>query len=75
MRPSERSGALRRTWSQAFGEPSQKGKATWYGFQILDAIDTAGRLQGTLQANSNLAVGTFPCMSLGTATLPTSLTD
>ena len=59
--------------TQAFGS-NQKGKATWYGFQILAAIDTAGRLQGTLQANSNLAVATFPCMSLGTATLPTSLT-
>ena len=59
--------------TQAFGS-NKKGKATWYGFQILAAIDTAGRLQGTLEANSNLAIATFPCMSLGTATLPTSLT-
>ena len=66
--------AIAQNMVQAFGaNPSQKGKATWYGFQVLEAIDTAGRLQGTLQANSNLAVGTFPCMSLGTATLPTSL--
>ena len=58
---------------QAFGG-GQKNRATWFGFQILNAIDTAGRLQGTLQANSTLAFGTFPCMSLGTASLPTSLT-
>ena len=45
------------------------------GFQILEAIDTAGRFQGTLQANSDLAIATFPCMSLGTATLPTDLTE
>jgi hypothetical protein len=56
---------------QAF-QGGQKNRATWFGFQILNAIDTAGRLQGTLQANSTLAIGTFPCMSLGTATLPTS---
>ncbi|HVJ99968.1 MAG TPA: hypothetical protein VM365_03860 [Gemmatimonadales bacterium] len=66
--------AIAQNMVQAFGaNPSQKGKATWYGFQVLEAIDTAGRFQGTLLANSNLAVGTFPCMSLGTATLPTSL--
>jgi hypothetical protein len=59
---------------QAFGL-NQQGKATWYGFQILEAIDTAGRSQGTLVANSNLAIATFPCMLLGNVTLPTSLTN
>ena len=59
--------AYAQNMTEAFGN-NQKGKATWWGFQILTAIDTAGRLQGTLQANSNLAVATFPCMSLGTAT-------
>ena len=56
---------------QAFGA-SQKNKATWYGFQILEAIDTAGLFQGPLLANSNLAVGTFPCMRSG-LTPPTSV--
>jgi hypothetical protein len=59
--------------SQAFGQ-NKHGRATWYGFQVLQAIDTAGRFLGTLQANSNLAVATFPCMKLGTATLPASVT-
>jgi len=58
---------------QAFGN-GQKNRATWFGFEILNAIDTAGRLQGTLQANSDLAIGTFPCMSLGSASPPSSVT-
>ena len=63
IRLARRSGH-RAEHGPAFGA-NQKGKATWYGFQVLEAIDTAGRFQGTLPANSNLAVGTFPCMSLG----------
>lgn len=50
------------------------GQATWYGFQILSAVETDAVAQGGLEAASALAVATFPCMSLGTATLPTSLT-
>lgn len=59
--------------TQAFSS-NKAGKATWYGFQILAAIESDGRFLGTAQANSDLAIATLPCMKLGTATLPTSLT-
>jgi hypothetical protein len=64
---------LAQSMVQAFGT-NQHGKATWYGFKVLEAIETTGRSLGTPLANSNLAVGTFKCMKLGTATLPTNLT-
>ena len=58
--------------AQAFGDGA-KGRATWFGFQVLQAVDTAGRFQGGAQASSDVAVATLPCMSLGSASLPTSL--
>jgi hypothetical protein len=56
--------------TQAFGN-NKHGRATWFGFQILQAIETSPQSVGTLLAKSNLAVATFQCMKLGSATLPT----
>ncbi|HEY7637913.1 MAG TPA: hypothetical protein VH763_20375 [Gemmatimonadales bacterium] len=59
--------------ASAFSD-NKKGKATWWGFKILQVVDTAvASSKTTLQANSNLVVGTLGCMTLGTAPIPTSV--